>query len=336
MNTRRRQLLAAGAGGAVTGTVSTFAPGEAAWAQARFPERPLRLIVPFAPGGETDFVGRTWANRVAPHLGTTIVVDNRPGAGGAIGAAEAARAKPDGHTLLSGTTTTHVINPAAMDKPPYDPQRDFAPVTLVSSSPTCVMINPSLPVKSLKELVAFVRANQQRLSYGSPGAGSINHLAGELFKQQVGAPELQHVPYKGAGPGVADLIAGHIPMFMGIFGAQPLAQHRSGRLRIIAVFSEQRLKAAGDIPTAAEQGLKGMVTSIFHGVFVPAGTPAPLIGQLHAATQKAWAEGLLQKDLETVGGTPAVESTPESTARLIRDETTRWTPLVKSIGLKIE
>jgi tripartite-type tricarboxylate transporter receptor subunit TctC len=334
MDVRRRQLLAAGAG--AVGLAGGLGFAGVARAQVRFPERPLRLIVPFAPGGETDFVGRTWANRVAPHLGTTIVVDNRPGAGGAIGAAEAARAKPDGHTLLSGTTTTHVINPAAMDKPPYDPQRDFAPVTLVSSSPTCVMINPSLPVKNLKELVAFVRANQKKLSYGSPGAGSINHLAGELFKQQVGAPELQHVPYKGAGPGVADLIAGHIPMFMGIFGAQPLAQHRSGRLRIIAVFSERRLKAADDIPTAVEQGLKGMITSIFHGVFVPAGTPAPLIAQLHGATQKAWAEGLLQKDLETVGGTPAVESTPESAAKLIRDETARWTPLVKSIGLKIE
>jgi len=332
MEVSRRRFIggAALAGATLPGFRSAFAQS------SKFPERPLRLIVPFAPGGETDFVGRTWANRVAPHLGVTVVVDNRPGAGGAIGASEAVRAKPDGYTLLSGTTTTHVINPAAMDKPPYDPQRDLAPVTLVSSSPTCIMINPSLPVKSLKELVAFVKANQGKLSYGSPGAGSINHLAGELFKQQVGAPQLQHVPYKGAGPGVQDLIAGHIPLFMGIFGAQPLAQHRAGRLRILAVFSEQRLKAAPELQTAVEQGLPKLVTSIFHGVFVPAGTPAPLIAQLHGATQKAWAEGLLQKDLEVVGGTPAVDSTPESTARLIRDETARWTPLVKSIGLKIE
>ena len=329
---RRRLLAVAGAAGAASLAGS---PGRAS-AQPKFPDRPVRLIVPFAPGGETDFVARTWANRVSPHLGSTLIVDNRPGAGGAVGAGEASRAKPDGHTLLSGTTTTHVINPAAMSKPPYDPLRDFMPVTLVSSSPTCVMVNPSIPAKNLKELVAFVRANQKQLSYGSPGAGSINHLAGELFKQQIGAPELQHVPYKGAGPGVQDLIAGHIPMFMGIFGAQPLAQHRSGRLRILAVFGERRLKAAPDLPTAVEQGLPNMVTSIFHGVFVPSGTPQPVVAALHAATQKAWAEGLLQKDLETVGGTPGVESTPESVARLIRDEVARWTPIVKSLGLKID
>ena len=301
-----------------------------------YPARPVRLIVPFAPGGETDFVARTWANRVSPHLGSTLIVDNRPGAGGAVGAGEASRAKPDGHTLLSGTTTTHVINPAAMSKPPYDPLRDFMPVTLVSSSPTCVMVNTSIPAKNLKELVAFVRANQKQLSYGSPGAGSINHLAGELFKQLVGAAELQHVAYKGAGPGVADLMAGHIPLFMGIFGAQPLAQHRAGRLRILAVFGEQRLKAAPDIPTAVEQGMPKMVTSIFHGVFAPAGTPQPVVAQLHAATRAAWNEGLLQKDLETVGGTPAVDSTPESADRFIRQEIARWTPLVKSIGLKMD
>lgn len=333
MESHRRRLVA--------GSVSAGAAALAGWpglafAQPKYPERPVRLIVPFAPGGETDFVARTWANRTAPHLGTTIIIDNRPGAGGAVGASEAARAKPDGYTLLSGTTTTHVINPAAMSKPPYEPLRDFTPVTLVSSSPTCVMVNPSLPVKNLKELVAFVKANQKQLSYGSPGAGSINHLAGELFKQTIGAPELQHVAYKGAGPGVADLIAGHIPMFTGIFGAQPLAQHRAGRLRIIAVFNDRRLDAAKDIPTAVEQGLPQMVTSIFHGIFLPAGTPQPVLAQLHAATQKAWAEGLLQKDLEKVGGTPATESTPASAEKFIRQEIARWTPLVKSIGLKMD
>jgi tripartite-type tricarboxylate transporter receptor subunit TctC len=330
---QRRRLLA-GAGAASAASLAG-APATSL-AQARYPERPVRLIVPFAPGGETDFVARTWANRIGPHLGSTLVVDNRPGAGGAIGAAEAARARPDGYTLLSGTTTTHVINPAAMSRPPYDPLRDFAPVTLVSSSPTCLMVNPSVPARNLKELVAFVRARQKELTYGSPGAGSINHLAGELFKQVVGVPELQHVAYKGAGPGVADLVAGHIPMFMGIFGAQPLAQHRAGRLRILAVFGEQRLKAAPEIPTAVEQGLPKMVTSIFHGVFAPSGTPQPVIAQLHAATRAAWAEGLLQKDLETVGGTPAVDSTPDSAEKFIRQETARWTPLVKAIGLKMD
>ena len=331
-NTRRRLLAGAGAASAA---LLAGAPGPAS-AQQKFPDRPVRLIVPFAPGGETDFVARTWANRVSPHLGSTLIVDNRPGAGGAVGAGEASRAKPDGHTLLSGTTTTHVINPAAMSKPPYDPLRDFMPVTLVSSSPTCVMVNPSIPAKNLKELVAFVRANQKQLSYGSPGAGSINHLAGELFKQLVGAPELQHVAYKGAGPGVADLVAGHIPLFMGIFGAQPLAQHRAGRVRILAVFGEQRLKAAPDIPTAVEQGMAKMVTSIFHGVFAPAGTPPAVVAQIHAATRAAWNAGLLQKALEIVGGTPAVDSTPESADRFIRQEIARWTPLVKSIGLKMD
>jgi tripartite-type tricarboxylate transporter receptor subunit TctC len=327
----RRHLLAGATGLALGPLLSCSAR-----AQAKFPERPLRLIVPFAPGGDTDFVGRTWANRTAPHLGQPIVVDNRGGAGGAIGTTEAARAKPDGYTLLSGTTSTLVINPAAADKLPYDPMRDFAPITLVSSSPTSVMVNPSLPVKGLKELVAFIRIHQKKLSYGTPGAGTINHVAGELFKQQIGAPDLQHVPYKGAGPGIQDLIAGHIPIFMGNFGALPLAQHRAGRLRIIAVFSSERLKTAPDIPTAAELGLPKMLTSIFHGVFAPAGTPAAIVQHIHQATQKAWAEGLLAKDLEAVGGTPGIDSTPESVAKLIRDELARWTPIVKSIGLKIE
>jgi tripartite-type tricarboxylate transporter receptor subunit TctC len=192
-------------------------------AETPYPERPIRLVVPFAAGGETDMVGRKWAQKVAPLLGQTIVVDNKPGAGGVIGTAEVARATPDGYTLLSGTTTTQIINPAVTDNPRYDGRKDFVPIAIVTIVPTSIVIHPSVPAKTLRELVALVKANPGKYTYGSAGVGSITNLTGELFKMQAGGLDIRHVPYKGAGPGLQDLIGGHVPIFTPILSAAPLS-----------------------------------------------------------------------------------------------------------------
>src|SRR5919198_1480408 len=239
-------------------------------AEGRYPEKPIRLVVPFAPGGETDLIGRKWAQKASPMLGQTIVIDNKPGAGGAVGTAEVARAKPDGYTLLSGTTTTHVINPAVTNGATYDPLKDFVPIAIITIAPTSIAVHPSVAAKTLQELVALVKANPGKYSYGSAGQGSITNLTGELFKRQAGGLDILHVPYKGAGPGLQDLVGGHIPIFTPILSAAPLAYHRAGKVRILAVCSDKRVSSAPDIPTAIEAGVPGMVVEVFNAIFAPA------------------------------------------------------------------
>ena len=317
---------------ALTAAAVTLACPLDGHAQEKYPDRPIRLVVPFAPGGETDLIGRMWAQKVAPHLGGAIVVDNRPGGGGAVGATEVARAKPDGYTLLAGTTTTQIINPAATANPPYDALKDFAPIGIVSTTPTAIIVNPALPAKTLQELIALARANPGTYSYGSAGQGTITNLTGELFKQLAGGLDLVHIPYKGGGPAMQDLIAGHIPMLTPILSATVIGHHRAGRARILAINSAARLKAAPDVPTAIESGLPDMKVVVFNAVFAPAGTPRPIIDALVQATAKAKADPGFAADLERAGAEMVAESTPESAARFVRDETARWTPIVKSSG----
>lgn len=307
-----------------------------ACAQGKYPDRPVRLVVPFAPGGETDLIGRMWAQRVASHLGGTIIVENKAGAGGSVGTAEVARAKPDGYTLLSGQTTTHVINPIAMTRPPYDPLKDFIPIAVVSTTPTSILVHPSVPAKNLQELIAVVKSNPGKFSFGSAGSGTITNLTGELFKIQAGGLDMQHVPYKGAGPGIQDLIAGHIPVFTPILSSTVLAHHRGGRLRILAVNSEARLKAAPDLPTSIESGMPGMRVQVFNAMFAPAGTPPAIVDALHQATVKAKAEESFRADLERAGAEMVADSSPEKAAGFIREEITRWTPIIKASGFKID
>lgn len=332
MNRRDLPGLAA----ACAATLALGLHAEPLLAQGKYPERPIRLVVPFAPGGETDLIGRMWAQKVAPHLGGTIIVENKAGAGGAIGATEVARAKPDGYTLLSGQTTTHVINPIAMAKPPYDPLKDFIPIGVVSTTPTSILVHPSVPAKNLQELIALVKASPGKYSFGSAGSGTITNLTGELFKVQAGGLDLQHIPYKGAGPGIQDLIAGHIPMFTPILSSTVLAHHRGGRLRILAVNSDARLKAAPDLPTSIESGMPGMRVQVFNAIFAPAGTPQAIIDALHQATVKAKAEESFRADLERAGAEMVADSSPEKTASFIRDEIARWTPIIKATGFKID
>jgi tripartite-type tricarboxylate transporter receptor subunit TctC len=299
-----------------------------------YPERPVRLVVPFSPGGQNDLVGRLWAQKVTPILGQ-VVVENRGGAGGTIGSAEVARAKPDGYTLLLGNTTTVVINPVAMTRPTYDPLKDLTPVSIITTVPTVIVVHPSLPVKTLKELIAFAKANPGKLSYGSAGAGSLTNLTGELLKIKGGDLDIVHIPYKGAGPGLTDLIAGHIPVYTPILSAGPLQYQRSGRLRMLAVCSEKRVSVAPGVPTAIEAGLPGMVVKNFNAVLATGGTPKAIVDQLNAATRKAIAEADFQDSLRKVGADPVTDSTPETATQFIRSEIERWTPIIRRTGFKI-
>ncbi|MBI4290046.1 MAG: tripartite tricarboxylate transporter substrate binding protein [Betaproteobacteria bacterium] len=305
-----------------------------AGAQGKYPERTIRLVIPFAPGGENDIIGRIWAQKVASFLGGSIIADNRGGGGGSIGAAEVARAKPDGYTLLVGTTGTQIINPVAAKNPAYDPLKDFAAITLISGSSPSIALNPSVPAKTLQELIALIKASPGKFSYGSAGAGTFVHLTGELLRIRAGNIDLQHIPYKGNGPAIQDLIAGHIPMTVVILNSSVLAHHRAGRLRVITVLHEKRARTAPEIPTAVESGMPDMRAQLFSGIFAPAGTPQPVIDAVHQATVKAMSEGGLRKDLESAGAEAAVDSTPEKTARFVREETAKWTPIIRASGFR--
>ncbi len=299
-----------------------------------YPDRPIRLIVPFSPGGATDVAARLWADKMKSALGT-VVVENKGGGGGLIGATEVVRSAPDGHTLLFGNTSTQVLIPAIADRPPYDPVKDFQAVYLLCNSPTSIVIHESVPAKTLLEFIAYAKANPTKLSFGTAGAGTLTHLAGELFKQLIGTPEITHIPYKGAAPGVADLASGHIPMMTPNVGGPLLQFHRTGRVRILAINSDQRLAAAPEIPTAIEAGLPGMIAANFNGLFAPAGVPKPIIERLAQLTKSMVADNDVQQTLIRSGFEPLVDSGADSGQRVVASELARWTPIIKATNFKI-
>jgi tripartite-type tricarboxylate transporter receptor subunit TctC len=300
-----------------------------------FPDRPIRLIVPFSPGGATDVVGRIWAERMKARFGT-VVTENKGGGGGAIGAAEVARARPNGETLLFGNTSTQVLIPAISDHPPYNPVKDFQAVYIMANTPTSIVVHESVPARTLKELIDYAKANPTKLSYGSAGAGTMTNLAGELFKQLIGVTEITHIPYKGAAPGVADLAAGHIPMMTPNVGGPLLQFHRAGKVRILAIAANRRLQAAPDIPTAIEAGLPDMVASNFNGLFAPAGVPKDIINALADETRKAMADPQVQQQMVTSGFEPVLDSGPEPAQQEVASELARWTPIIKATGFKVQ
>jgi tripartite-type tricarboxylate transporter receptor subunit TctC len=300
-----------------------------------FPDRPIRLIVPFSPGGATDVVGRIWAERMKPRFGT-VVTENKGGGGGAIGAAEVARARPNGETLLFGNTSTQVLIPAISDHPPYNPVKDFQAVYIMANTPTSIVVHESVPARPLKELIDYAKANPTKLSYGSAGAGTMTNLAGELFKQLIGVTEITHIPYKGAAPGVADLAAGHIPMMTPNVGGPLLQFHRAGKVRILAISANRRLQAAPDIPTATEAGLPGMVAAKFNGLFAPAGVPKDIVDALADETRKAMADPQVQQQMITSGFEPVLDSGPEPAQQEVASELARWTPIIKTTGFKVQ
>jgi len=303
-------------------------------AQAQYPAKPIRLIVPFPPGGVMDIVARLWSGKVGPALGT-IVVDNRSGAGGAVGAGEAARSQPDGYTILLGNTSTQVLNPAVMSRPPYNPVKDFVTVDIVAITATSIMVHPSLPVRNLKELIAYAKANKGRLSYGSAGAGTITHLAGEMFKQRAGGLEILHVPYKGVGLAVNDLVSGYIPMMTPNVSSHLLNLHEAGKVRILSVNAPARLKAAPAIPATVEL-LPDMIAQLFIGLFAPAGTPRPVIERISQVTRNALADESFQKTLIQSGFEPVLDSSPEKAQRFVNREHERLIPVIKATGFKLD
>ncbi|NBY68811.1 MAG: tripartite tricarboxylate transporter substrate binding protein [Betaproteobacteria bacterium] len=301
------------------------------FAQSKFPERPIRVIVPFAPAGDGDIIGRLWVKYAMAHTGANFVVDNKAGAGGAIGAAEAARAKADGYTLLLGTSSTQIINPLASGTASYDAIKDFSLVGMVSINPTCIVVNPSVPANNLKELISLIKASPGKYAYGSAGPGTITNLTGELFKLQAGKLDVQHVPYKGGGPAMQDLVAGHVPMITPIMSSAVLAQHRAGRARIVGVNSDARLKVAPDIPTSVEAGVPDMRVQVFNAVFTPAGVPRDVQEFLRATHNKVRNDPAFLQDLEKAGAEPFSLPDPE---KFIAEEVVRWTSVIKATQFK--
>lgn len=319
------------------GIVAVFmtAAGSGALAQKtdNWPSRPIRLIVPFPPGGGTDLVGRSVGNKLSEALGQRLVIDNRGGAGGNIGAELAARAEPDGYTLFIGNIGAIAINPTLYGgKLPFDPKRDLAPVTLSSDALNILMVHPSLPVKSVKELIALARAKPNQLSYSSSGVGATDHLAGELFNRMVGVRTI-HVPYKGGGPAAVDLVAGNVQFSFNTASAQG-ALWRAGKLRALAVLSPKRQPLFPDLPSIAET-VPGYGVNNWYGFFVPAKTPRPIIDRLNTEINRI----LKMPDiisLHNAGGVIPLGTTPEEFARFIDAETEKWAKVIKDAGIKIE
>jgi tripartite-type tricarboxylate transporter receptor subunit TctC len=329
MSFSRRRFLQLGAGAAALPAVSRIARAQA------YPARPIRLVVPFPPGGAFDAVGRPWADKVKPLLGT-VVIENIGGGGSSIGAAAVARARPDGYTILLGGTQTHVNEALLKSRPLYDPVKDLDPIAGVAANVLCIAVHPTVPVQTLKELIAYAKANPGKLSYGHSGVGSIQHLAGELFKSLAETPEIVQVPYRGTGPVIADLVSGQIPMGVPGVTAQVLEFHRTGKMRVLALTSPARLVAAPDLPTAAELGFPAMTVTGSIGLLAPAGTPIGIIEQVAQASRTAVAEPAYQQILIDAGIEPTLDSSPDKFRRSLAADIALWTPVVKALGLKID
>jgi tripartite-type tricarboxylate transporter receptor subunit TctC len=307
-----------------------FAPAALA---ADYPTRPVTLVVPFPPGGSTTVMARIVADKMAAALGQPMVVENRGGAGGTIATRFVARAAPDGYTILLSYTGTFSIAPSAHANPGYDVRKDFAPIGMIGVAPSLLVVTPSLPVHSMSEFVAYAKAAKEPLQYGSPGVGTVNHLAGEWLSSAIGAP-LQHIPYKGNGAAIGDLLGAHIPMmFLPIPAA--IGNVQAGKLRALAVSSAQRAHALPDLPTVAESGVPGFDVALRYGLAAPAGTPKPIIERLNKELNAALASAEVQKRLETEGA-DALPGTPEAYAADLDREEKRWGELVRKLNLKIE
>jgi tripartite-type tricarboxylate transporter receptor subunit TctC len=301
-------------------------------ASAAYPTKAIRLIVPFAPGGSNDIMARLIGQKFSEAFGQQVVADNRTGASGIIGTDIAAKAAPDGYTLLM-MSLTFAVNPSLFRKLPYDTQKDLSPVTLVASAPLMLVVHPSIPAKSVQELVAYAKANPGKLNFGSGGPGTTPHLAGEMLKMMIGA-QMTHVPYKGGGPALADLMGGQIQLMLeNIPSTLPLA--KSGKLRALAVTALTRSPLVPDLPTLDEAGLKGYEIVGWNGLFVPAGTPRGIVNLLHTTTAKALEQRDLKERLATLGA-EGVGSTPDEFKAFVQDEIRKWARVVKEAGLKVE
>ncbi len=300
---------------------------------ADYPDHPITLVVPFPPGGSTTVMARNVADKMSAALGQPIVVENRGGAGGTIGTRIAAKAQPDGYTILLSYTGTFSIAPAAYANPGYDPHKDFSPIGLIGAAPNLLVVTMSLPVKSLAELVVYAKALPEPMQYGSPGVGTVNHLAGEVLAQSINV-KMQHIPYKGNGPALGDLIGGHIPMmFMPIPAS--LGNVKAGTLRALAISSAKRSSLVPDVPTLAEAGVPGFDVALRYGLAAPAGTPKPIIDRLNKELNAALADPEVQKRIANEGAEALPGTVQDYVADLDKEEA-KWGALVRKIGLKLE
>ncbi len=299
-----------------------------------YPNRPVRILVSFSAGGPTDIVGRIFAQKLSELLGQQFYVENKVGAGGNIGADLAAKSPPDGYTLLVATVSTHAINPGLYARMPYDPLKDFAPIAHVGITPSTLNVHPSIPAKNVQELIALVKANPNKYTYGSSGLGSILHLCGEEFKALAGGLEIQHVPYRGSAPMMADLVGGQITM---AFDGTPTAlpQIQQGGIRALGAGMGQRMKAMPELPTLQEQGLKGFECYTWNAILAPAGTPAPIIDKLAAGIKTALDDPNVVKRLEGAGVDPVFGRGPKETMEFLKSELAKWAPIIKMSGAVI-
>jgi tripartite-type tricarboxylate transporter receptor subunit TctC len=310
--------------------IASFAYGAFAQVPA-YPERPVSMVVTFAAGGSSDVLARAVADAMSRGLGQQIAVDNRPGAGGQIGAEAVAHATPDGYTVLFGTNGTLGIGPALYRHQRYDPLHDLTPVGLLHKLPLLLIVNPSIPAKNLQELIAYAHGNPEKLSFASAGVGSVSHLAGELFKEEAKI-DILHVPYKGGGAAVTDLISGRVSMMLEtIPNALPLA--RNGQMRAIAVTTRERSSSAPDIPTLAESGLPDFEVSAWTGLFVPARTPRAIVDRLNAETRKIMGEKHYVDLIQSMG-TNVASSSPEEFGAFVRDDIARWNKVIDHAGVQ--
>jgi tripartite-type tricarboxylate transporter receptor subunit TctC len=302
-----------------------------AWAQPDYPARPIRLIVTVPPGGAADFIARLVGGRLSESLGQPVLVENRGGAGGTIATDAVAKAAPDGYTLLQNSITTHGVGPLLYSKLPYDPVKDFAPVSGLAVLPLIMAVNAELPVKGVGDLVSYAKSHS--LNFASSGNGGAPHMAAELFKSVTGAP-LTHVPYKGSGPAVADLVGGRVQI---MFDAAPsLIQHvRSAKLRVLGAASPHRNRLLPEVPTFAELGYPKIAVSLWYGLLAPAGTPRPVIDKLNREVVKALESADIRDRLLAQGAEP-MPGNPEAFASFMQEEMAKWAPVVKQAGVKLD
>ncbi|MCZ2498067.1 tripartite tricarboxylate transporter substrate binding protein [Xylophilus sp. Kf1] len=324
----RRALLASAALAAAAATLPALAQSPAA-----YPTKPITIIVPFAAGGTTDILARLVGQYLGTELGQPVLVDNRVGAGGNIGGQLAARSAADGYTLFMGTVGTHAINQSLYSKMPFDPIKDFAPISRVANVPNLLVANPQQPFKNVKELIAYAKANPGKINFGSSGNGSSIHLSGELFKMMTKV-DMVHVPYKGSAPAMNDLLGNQIAI---MFDNMPSAiQHvRAGKLRPLAVTTAKRSPELPDVPTIAEAGVPGYEATSWFGLLAPAGTPAPVVDRIDAALMKIYKNPELLKKIADQGGEPVVETPAQFTA-FIKAETAKWGKVVKESGATVD
>ena len=319
----RRQLLALSASAVVL----------PAFAQSKYPSKPVTILVPFAAGGTTDILGRLIGRHLATRLGGTVIVDNKPGAGGSVGAAMVAKAAGDGYTLLMGTIGTHAINQYLYKKLAYDPFKDFAPVSLVAMVPNVLVAHPSQPYKTVKEMIAYAKANPGKLNYASAGNGTSIHLSGAMF-EQMAQVDMIHVPYKGSAPAVADLIAGQTNcMFDNLPSSMP--HIKAGALRAIAVTSSKRFPTLPNVPTIAESGLPGYDATSWFGLWAPASTPAELVARLNAEINAILSLPEV-KQVMLDQGAEAAPDTPQQFAAFIQSEAAKWSKVVKAANVQLD